>query len=214
MLRFLVTSISLLKIPGETFISCFLFFILMIPKEAYLRAGQIHYAVCQKAKPLIREGALYLDIARQIEGFIGEYPEASLAFPVNLQPDNEVHYSPLPEDTRRIAKEGVMKVDVGVHVEGYIADGAFTVALHPEYEDLVQFTQKVLHETLTGLKPGMNLSEIGRRLDRQMAGSKYKIIRNLMGHQVNPWDLHSTKSVYVYENETPHVLEPGGSVCY
>ena len=181
----------------------------MTPKEAYFHAGKIHYEVTERSKKLIIPGAFLLTIAQTIEKDIASYPEASLAFPVNLQLNNEVHYSPLPNDTRTINKEDIIKVDVGVHVEGYIADGAYTIALNKEYQDMIDFTRDVLKNTLTGLKPGMKVSEIGRRLDAQMQGSKYKIIKNLMGHQVQQWDLHSTKSVFVYENDSPHIMEPG-----
>ncbi len=181
----------------------------MTPKEAYLRAGKIHYEVCERSRKLIKPGASLLAIAEAIEKDIASYPEASLAFPVNLQLNNEVHYSPLPGDTRTISKEDIIKVDVGVHVEGYIADGAYTIALNKDYQDMVDFTEKVLRDTLTGLKPGMKVSEIGKRLDMHMKGSKYKLIQNLMGHQVQQWDLHSTKSVFVYESDSKHTLEPG-----
>ena len=194
---------------GETFISKEYFLRPMTPKEAYLRAGKIHHEVCERSRELIKPGASFLEIAQKIEGYIGQYPEASLAFPVNLQINNEVHYSPLPQDTRILNKEDIIKVDVGVHVEGYIADGAYTIALNKDYQEMVDFTEKVLKETLTGLKPGMKVSEIGKRLDTHMKGSKYKIIKNLMGHQVQQWDLHSTKSVYVYEQDSPHIMEPG-----
>lgn len=181
----------------------------MTPKEAYFRAGKIHYEVIERSKKLIYPGASLLAIAQAIEKDIGSYPEASLAFPVNLQLNNEVHYSPLPGDTRTISKEDIIKVDVGIHVDGYIADGAYTIALNKDYQDMVDFTEKILRETLTGLKPGMKVSEIGRRLDMHMQGSKYKIIKNLMGHQVQQWDLHSKKSVFVYESDSPHIMELG-----
>ena len=172
----------------------------MTPKECYLRAGLIHQEVCNKIKPFVKPGVSFLELARKIESDIAKYQDASLAFPVNIQINNEVHYSPLPYDTRVLTKDDLVKVDIGVHVNGYIADGAFTVTFDKKYQDMVDFTEKVLKKTLTGLKPGMKISEIGRRLDEQMQGSKYKIIRNLMGHQVQQWELHSTKSVLVYED--------------
>ena len=77
----------------------------MTPKEAYLRAGRIHYEVIEKSKELIKPGASLLAIAQAIEKDIASHPEASLAFPVNLQLNNEVHYSPLPGDTRNSSRE-------------------------------------------------------------------------------------------------------------
>lgn len=181
----------------------------MTPKEAYIRAGKIHHEVLERSKKLIKPGASLLAIAQAIEKDIASYPEASLAFPVNLQLNNEVHYSPLPNDTRTITKEDIIKVDIGVHVEGYVADGAYTIAVNKDFEEMVNFTEKILKEALEGLKPGMKISEIGKRLDESMKNSKYKIIKNLMGHQVQQWDLHSKKSVLVYEADSQNTFEAG-----
>ncbi len=181
----------------------------MTPKEAYLHAGKIHAEVCKKARPLIKPGARLIDITRQIEKWIVD-SGASLAFPVNLQLNNIVHYSSPPNDETIIKEDDLIKVDVGVHVEGYIADGAFTVTFDKKYQDMVDFTEKTLMHAITNLKPGMPISEIGRRLDKSLTGSKYKIVRNLMGHQVQQWDLHSAKSVLVYEVKgNTNTLDPG-----
>jgi methionyl aminopeptidase len=181
----------------------------MTPKECYLEAGRIHYEVCQKARSIVKPGAKYIEIARQIEAWIQE-SGASLAFPVNLQVNNLVHYSPIPDDPLTILEDDLIKVDVGVHVNGYVADGAFTLTFDPSYQDMVDFTRKTLAYALKDLKPGMPLSEIGRKLDECMKDSKYKIIRNLMGHQLNHYHLHSHKSVLVYENkENKNKMEVG-----
>ncbi len=181
----------------------------MAAKDDYLEAGRIHQEICEKIKPDVVVGASYLELAQKIEKMIQD-AGASLAFPVNIQPNNEVHYSPVPGDTRVLEEGDIVKVDVGVHVNGYVADGAFTVSFNPEYDDMVAFTEETLMKTLTGLKPGMKVSEIGRRLDELMQGSKYKIIRNLMGHQLQQYDLHSEKSVTVFEDpDNSNIMEPG-----
>ena len=181
----------------------------MTPKEALLKAGRIHHEICQKARDIVKPGTKYLDIAVQIEQWIQE-AGASLAFPVNLQVNNQVHYSPIPNDPKVLKDDDLIKVDVGVHVDGYIADGAFTLTFNKDYQDMVDFTEETLKKAITGLKPGMPLSEIGRRLDECMKDSKYKIIRNLMGHQIQQYNLHGDKSVLVYENkENKKTMEVG-----
>lgn len=180
----------------------------MNAKESYLEAGKIHQEVSEKIKPLIKVGALYLDLARKIESLVQSYG-ASLAFPVNIQPNNEVHYTPIPNDTRVIQQGDLIKIDFGVHVNGYISDSAFTISFNQEFDEMVEFTEKALKNALSNLKPGMKISEIGKRLDESMKGSKYKIIKNLMGHQLNQWELHSSKSVMVYETSSENIFEPG-----
>tara|TARA_Y100000310_G_scaffold345695_1_gene468411 strand:+ start:473 stop:1363 length:891 start_codon:yes stop_codon:yes gene_type:complete len=181
----------------------------MTPKESYLKAGRIHHEICEKARAIVKPGAKYIDIARQIEEWIQE-AGASLAFPVNLQVNNQVHYSPIPNDPNILKDDDLIKVDIGIHLDGYIADGAFTLTFDKDYQDLVDFTEKALKNAITGLKPGMPLSEIGKRLDESLKDSKYKIVRNLMGHQVQQYNLHGDKSVLVYENkENKNILEVG-----
>jgi len=177
-------------------------------KEDYLKAGQIHKEVCKKAREWVKPGEKYIDIAKKIEALIQE-KGTSLAFPVNLQRSNIVHYTPIPDDENVVEKDDLIKVDIGIHVNGFIADGAFTVTFDKKYDDMVKFTEQTLKKVLTDLKPGMKVSEIGRRLDEEMKDSKYKIIRNLSGHQLDQWKLHSTKQVNVYETESNATMNPG-----
>jgi methionyl aminopeptidase len=194
----------------ETFIFALYFRLIMSPKEAYLKAGKIHAEICKKARDIVKPGAKLLDVTKQIEAWIAEYPEVSLAFPVNLQINEKVHYTSPPNDETVFKDDDLVKVDIGIHVEGYIADGAFTVTFDPKFQDMVDFTEETLMKSITGLKPGMPLSEIGRRLDESVNNSEYNIVRNLMGHQLDQWDLHSRKSVFVYENkENKNKMEPG-----
>jgi methionyl aminopeptidase len=177
-------------------------------REIYLRVGNIHKEVCRKIKPLFKVGVSYLELVRKIEKIIMEY-DVSLAFPVNIQPNNEVHYTPIPGDTRMINEGDVIKVDIGLHIEGYIADGAFTVSFNKDYDEMVLFTENLLKDAISGLKPGVKISEIGRRLDEGIKNSDYRLIKNLMGHQIDKWELHSRKSVMVYETDNDNVLEAG-----
>ncbi|MBS3162390.1 type II methionyl aminopeptidase [Candidatus Woesearchaeota archaeon] len=181
----------------------------MTPKETYIKVGKIHAEVCNKTKPLVIAGISILELTKKIESFIQEYPEVSLSFPVNIQLNNEVHYTALIDDKRMISNGDLIKVDIGLHIDGYIADGAFTVSLNKDYDEMVEFTDKALKEALKDLRPGMKISVIGERLDEIMKDSKYKIIRNLMGHQLDQWELHSRKSVIVHNHSSDNELETG-----
>jgi methionyl aminopeptidase len=181
----------------------------MIPKEIYIKVGKIHTELCERAKSLIKPDASILEVTKKIESYLKDYPEVSLSFPINIQLNNEVHYTALIDDKRIISKGDLIKVDIGLHIDGYIADGAFTVSLNKDYDEMVAFTEKALKEALKDLKPGMKISVIGERLDAIIKGSKYKLIRNLMGHQLSQWELHSRKSVMVHGNASENKLEPG-----
>eukprot|EP00999_Lentomonas_sp_LEN2_P002798 NODE_665_length_1280_cov_79.040763_g626_i0.p1 GENE.NODE_665_length_1280_cov_79.040763_g626_i0~~NODE_665_length_1280_cov_79.040763_g626_i0.p1 ORF type:complete len:387 (-),score=112.76 NODE_665_length_1280_cov_79.040763_g626_i0:61-1221(-) len=62
--------------------------------------------------------------------------ERGLAFPTCVSVNNIVcHYSPLPEDTTQLAEGDVVRVDMGVHLDGYAAIAAHTVVVGKEPED-------------------------------------------------------------------------------
>jgi methionine aminopeptidase, type II (EC 3.4.11.18) len=96
-------------------------------KKKYLEAGVIGRNALELGKSLATPGALLLDVAEKIEGFIREQG-AVPSFPVNLSINNEAaHYSPYVGDKRKFATGDVVKIDVGASVDGYLSDNAATV---------------------------------------------------------------------------------------
>ena len=77
------------------------------------------------------------------------------AFPCNVSVnDIAAHYTP-PADADTVIQEGdLVKVDIGAHLDGYIADTAFSVATDQEGELLVQTVEKALQAATEVVKPG------------------------------------------------------------
>ncbi|HDI12206.1 MAG TPA: M24 family metallopeptidase, partial [Candidatus Bathyarchaeota archaeon] len=105
--------------------------------EKYRQAGEIAAEVREKMKRYVKEGMRIIEICEKAERLIkkrGGKP----AFPCNISV-NEIaaHYTSPPNDERRIPKGAVVKIDIGVHVDGYVADTAATVSFNPQYEELV-----------------------------------------------------------------------------
>jgi methionine aminopeptidase len=98
--------------------------------DSYIKAGEIAKKVREFAKSLIHKDMLLLDIAKKIEAEIIKFG-GKIAFPVNLSIDDiAAHYHPTLEDTTKAS--GLLKIDFGVHINGYIADTAFSVDLTDE----------------------------------------------------------------------------------
>ena len=96
-------------------------------RDYYIRAGKIAAQVINEAAGKVVEGAKLLDVA----GFVDERTVelgALPAFPVNLS-INEIaaHYTPGLNDESVFSKGDLVKLDVGVHIEGYPSDTAVTV---------------------------------------------------------------------------------------
>ncbi|PLJ77594.1 type II methionyl aminopeptidase [Infirmifilum sp. SLHALR2] len=164
-------------------------------EEKYARAGQIASSALKLAIDIVDEGVPLIEIAERLEGFIvsrGGKP----AFPVNIA-INEVaaHYSPSIEDSSIVPRGALVKVDLGVHVEGYIADTAITIPLSSRFNNIVKASLEALEEALAIIKAGVSMNEIGATITRKISSYGLRPIRNLTGHKVERFELHAGKSV-------------------
>ena len=82
-----------------------------------------------------------------------------IGFPTNIC-INEIaaHYSSPPNDESVIKEGDVVKIDIGVSVEGYVADGAFTVSFNQDSTtaNLVTAVETAVMKGLSIIKPGVN----------------------------------------------------------
>ncbi|PNX46322.1 MAG: type II methionyl aminopeptidase, partial [Thermoplasmata archaeon M11B2D] len=95
--------------------------------ENYKRAGKIAADARDFGVTLLKPNARLLDVATMVETRITD-SGGSLAFPVNIALNTlAAHYSPRHDDSLVFQKGDVVKLDVGAHIDGYIADTAVTV---------------------------------------------------------------------------------------
>lgn len=178
--------------------------------QKYKLAGKIAADARDFGKDLIKPGVSLLEVANKVESKIIE-KGASLSFPVNIS-INEIaaHFSPRHDDKSVFKKGDVVKLDVGTHIDGYIADTAITVEVGKnEYADLIKASSEALDAAIGFIKPGASLSELGKRVKETINGYGFKPIDNLTGHSLQRYVLHSGLSIpNVPDNsqrETPKV---------
>lgn len=161
------------------------------------KAGEIAQKVKKFIKPKIKIGTKALDIIKLTEEKIEELG-GSCAFPVNLCINNiAAHYtSPMKDDDLLIIDNDIVKIDLGVHIEGYIVDTAFSISFNedPELENLVESTEVALEGAIMMAKPEINTREIGKKIEEIIKGFKYNPIKELGGHQIERWTVHGTKA--------------------
>ncbi|MFX1295294.1 MAG: type II methionyl aminopeptidase [Promethearchaeota archaeon] len=172
--------------------------------EYYKKAGALHYKARKIAEPLIKVGAKVVKICDTIENFILEN-EGQLAFPVNISINNiAAHYTASgPTDQTAIQKGDIVKVDIGVHIEGYIADGAFTVSFNDSVEKLVEASEAALQAVINSIKPGRETHKLGAVAEAAIKSLGYRPVRDLSGHILEQWELHGKKTI-------PAVTLPAG----
>jgi len=180
--------------------------------EAYRKAGKLVAEVREQARPLVKPDVTLLEIAEAVEELITQ-KGAKPAFPCNVSV-NEIaaHYSPPVDDDTTIKEGDMIKGDVGVHVDGYIGDTAFTIATG-EKQELVQTVERALEAEIAAIKPGIDVGELGRIVEETATAAGFKPIHNLTGHSLARWNLHAGLTVPNVKGETGEKLSVGDVVA-
>lgn len=170
----------------------------------YKKAGTIAKEVREAAKPLVKVGVPVIELCEKIESLILE-KGGNWAFPCNISINNlAAHYSPPIGDKTSIGDKDVVKVDFGVHVEGYIADIAFTKSFDPAYQKLVEAAEKGVKVAIQNIKAGADTRRIGALVEVAVREMGYRPIRELTGHLLEQYEVHGPKTI-------PSVGSVGGS---
>jgi methionyl aminopeptidase len=146
----------------------------------------------------------YVEICERVEAGI-RHRGAQPAFPCNVCVNSvAAHYTAEIGDTSAIQEDDVVKVDIGAHVDGWIADTATTVAFAPQWMDLVAAAEEVLAEAVRVVRAGMPAGEIGRVIAAGAERRGYRPIANLSGHLIEPYQIHAGVSIpNVWAPRTP-----------
>lgn len=177
--------------------------------EKYILAGKIAAKVREEIRRSVKEGMPLIEVCEVVEDkirILGGKP----AFPCNISV-NEIaaHYTSPPGDKRVIPEKSLVKIDIGVHVDGYIADTAITVCFNPEYEDMVYAAEKALEAAINMIRPGMLVSRVSSEIQSTIERYGFKPISNLTGHEVARYMIHAGKSIPNISHLTVERLSPG-----
>ena len=176
--------------------------------ESYMRAGEIARVVKEFMKDFIKPKMLLIDIAEGIENKIRELGREP-AFPVNTSIDEiAAHYTPQPGD-ENIAK-GLLKIDVGICVNGYIADFArsFDFSDSKEHSEMFELNKGLLETAKKTVKKGLVVGDIGMELEgflnkfNSKHNTKYSIVSNLCGHTLGKDTIHAGTTIPNIKNES------------
>ena len=163
--------------------------------DNYVKAGKIASQVREYARTQDHTGRSLSEICNDIEQEIfkkGGEP----AFPVNVSlNDIAAHYTAVPNDPIIVKNTDVLKIDVGVHIDGYIADTAVTVSYDTKYQNLIDIAERALDEAIGISRSNTRVSDIGRIIEKTITKYGCKPIQNLSGHSLERYTIHAGKSI-------------------
>ncbi len=163
--------------------------------KSYEKAGEIVRRVKEEVVKLVKPGVRLLEVAEFVERRIIELG-GKPAFPCNISINSDAaHFTPKRGD-ERVFKEGdVVKIDLGAHVDGYIADSAITIDLG-DHQDLVDCAREALNNAIELVSSGVNTAEISEVIESTMRDFGFNPVSNLTGHGLDRYVAHAPPSIY------------------
>ena len=162
--------------------------------DRYRKAGRIAATALKEGAAMVEPGVRLKDVLDKVEARITAMG-GGIAFPAQLSL-NEVaaHSCPSLEDDTEFKQGDVVKLDVGAHIDGRVADNATTIDLG-DHEELLAASRDALHAALRMATPGTPLGSIGKTIQETIASHGFKPIRNLSGHGLGRYQVHTRPSI-------------------
>ena len=172
--------------------------------EKWKTAGKLARDALHFGRNLIEAEKSMLNVTEEIESFVKKHG-GELAFPTNLAVNNVgAHWTPSSKSSEIFCKGDVVKLDVGVHIDGYIGDNALTLEIGTtNYTKMIEASREALNAAINVAVAGVNVGIIGHAVQDTIEKYGYRPIANLTGHRIKRYNLHSGVSI-------PSIRERGG----
>lgn len=178
-------------------------------------AGRIAAEARAHGARLIVPGASLREVCEEVEHRI-QARGGGIAFPAQSSRNGiAAHYCASPEDATTYAAGDLAKLDIGVHVDGWVVDTATTVVvgsggnLHP----LVTAVQEALAAAIAAARPGVPIRALSQAIEAIFRRRGVQPLRNLCGHGVGRWAVHKPPAIPNVVDRSTEWLEAGAVVA-
>ena len=168
------------------------------------RAGAIIAGLLEELPTRVQPGMTTAELDEICEEYILSHDGATAAFKglygfpgsVCISVNEEVVHG-IPAVKRVLVDGDIVSVDVGVRLGGWAADSAWTFPVGDISEDareLLEITERALEAAVEVAVPGNHVGDIGAAVISVVEGTRYGIIRELVGHGIGR-DVHEEPQV-------------------
>ena len=163
--------------------------------EKALEAGRIASKALMLARSLTKKDTRLLDVAVKTEDYIiqqGGFP----AFPMQISLNEIAAHDAVSYDDKRIFSGSEMvKLDVGVHVDGIVADNALTVDLGKNNQDICKASIAALEYVVKNIKKDVHIKDLSLGIADKIASFGVKPVSNLSGHGLGKYRIHAEPQI-------------------
>ncbi|XP_022966600.1 ERBB-3 BINDING PROTEIN 1-like isoform X2 [Cucurbita maxima] len=161
--------------------------------------------VCEIGDSFIREqtGNMYKNVKKKIE--------RGVAFPTCISVNNIVgHFSPLASDQTVMEEGDILKIDMGCHIDGFIAVAAHTHVLQEgpvtgRAADVIAAANTAAEVALRLVRPGKKNKDVTEALQKVAAAYDCKIVEGVLSHQLKQFVIDGNKVVLSVSNPDTRV---------
>jgi methionyl aminopeptidase len=121
------------------------------------------------------------------------------------------HSTPPSNDMRTVSPNDLVKIDIGVHVDGYIGDMAFTYCHEPSR--LIRCSERCLEAAIEIIKPGVSVSGIAKAIEDCVKKEGLGLIVNLTGHTLDRYVFHGQPSIPNIPGASSHRFREGDVIA-
>jgi len=174
-----------------------------------IKAGNIHKQLKEVILPMLKPNMNIYDIAQTISthtrnltrGLSNEDINGGIAFTPNISINHIIaHHSPTKNGNEIIKPNDNIKIDYGVHINGWIVDSAFTYNISKKHDKQNAAT---LEELMNGIKAvGIDapVNDVSRAIQEVIESTEIeynnkliplKLINNVSGHGISRYNIHA-----------------------
>jgi methionyl aminopeptidase len=176
--------------------------------EKTLKAGEVLKEVAKSLEEKVTVGGKLIEVAEFVENKILELG-AKPAFPCNISVNSDAaHFTPAKNDERRFKKGDLVKIDIGAHIDGYIADMAISVDLG-DHSELIEASKEAVFNAIDAVRAGVDTAKLGKIIEETIRSHGFRPIVNLTGHGLLPYIAHAPPSIYNYATQRGVELKEG-----
>lgn len=193
----------------------------------YRNAAEVHRNMRKELRNKINVDMSYKDFVALAETSMGEHIQKYLkidtkfgfAFPLGISV-NEIlaHDTSMINDERKFKAGDVVKVDLGIHIDGCIIDSAFTVAIeNNSYDPLLEASKDATYTGICLSGADARIYEISEMIYEVIESyeledeTPIRAVHGLGGHDILPYKVHGKKLVLCvpHKSQENMIMEEG-----
>ena len=162
-------------------------------REGLSKAGEVVAVTLEKMKAFVKIGMTTKELDDYGKLILESYGAESAPFSTYKFPgwtcisiNNEMAHG-IPSHNKVLKEGDLVNIDVSASLNGFYSDNGASFILGRDInglQKLVDTSIHALHEAISQIKGGVEISEVGRIIEKIARSNGYKVIKNLGGHGI------------------------------